>query len=57
MRIPGLGPKTVRRIWHELGITTLEGLKQAAESEQLRTLSGLGPRSEENVLKARRRKA
>ncbi len=52
MRIPGLGPKTVRRIWHELGITTLEGLKQAAESEQLRTLSGLGPRSEENVLKA-----
>ncbi len=52
MRIPGLGPKTVRRIWHELGITTLEGLKQAAESEQLRTLSGLGPRSEENVLRA-----
>ncbi len=51
-RIPGLGPKTARRIWHELGITTLEGLKQAAESEQLRTLSGLGPRSEENVLKA-----
>ena len=26
MRIPGLGPKTARRIWHELGITTLEGL-------------------------------
>ena len=52
MRIPGLGPKTARRIWHELGITTLEGLQQAAESEQLRTLSGLGPRSEENVLKA-----
>ena len=51
-RIPGLGPKTARRIWHELGITTLEGLKEAAESEQLRTLSGLGPRSEENVLKA-----
>jgi DNA polymerase (family 10) len=52
MRIPGLGPKTVRRIWLELGITTLEGLKEAAESERLRTLSGLGPRSEENVLKA-----
>jgi DNA polymerase (family X) len=52
MRIPGLGPKTVRRIWLELGITTLEGLREAAESEQLRTLSGLGPRSEENVLRA-----
>jgi DNA polymerase (family X) len=52
LRIPGLGPKTVRRIWQELGITTLAGLKEAAESERLRTLSGLGPRSEENVLKA-----
>ena len=52
LRIPGLGPKTARRIWHELGITTLEGLREAAESERLRTLSGLGARSEENVLKA-----
>src|SRR5262245_36262450 len=52
LRIPGLGPKTARRIWQELGITTLDGLREAAESERLRTLSGLGPRSEENVLKA-----
>jgi DNA polymerase (family 10) len=52
IRIPGLGPKTARRIWQELGITTLEGLRAAAEAEQLRTLSGLGPRSEENVLRA-----
>jgi DNA polymerase (family X) len=52
MQIPGLGPKTVRRIWHELGITTLEGLREAAASERLRTLSGLGAKSEENVLRA-----
>jgi DNA polymerase (family X) len=52
IKIPGLGPKTARRIWHELGITTLEGLREAAEAERLRTLSGLGPRSEENVLRA-----
>jgi DNA polymerase (family 10) len=52
IRIPGLGPKTARRIWHELGITTLEGLREAAEAQQLRTLSGLGPRSEENVIRA-----
>ena len=52
MRIPGLGPKTARRIWQELDITTLDGLREAAEAERLRTLSGLGPRSEENVLKA-----
>jgi DNA polymerase (family 10) len=52
MHLPGLGPKTARRIWKELGVETLADLKQAAESEQLRTLTGLGPKTEENVLKA-----
>jgi DNA polymerase (family 10) len=52
MRMPGLGPKTARRIWQELGVSTIEELKEAAESERLRTLSGLGPKTEENVLKA-----
>ena len=52
MRLPGLGPKTAARIWKELGISTLAGLKLAAESEQLRALSGLGAKSEEKILKA-----
>src|SRR4051794_19189629 len=52
MRLPGLGPKTARRIWQELGISTLAELKTAAETEQLRTLTGLGPKVEENVLAA-----
>src|SRR5438132_639411 len=52
MRLPGLGPKTASRIWQELGVTTIAGLKHAAESEQLRTLTGLGAKTEERVLKA-----
>ncbi len=52
MRLPGLGPKTARRIWKELGVTTLTGLKEAAEQEQLRSLAGLGAKSEEKILKA-----
>ena len=52
MHLPGLGPKTARRIWQELGVETLDDLKKAAETEQLRTLTGLGPKTEENVLKA-----
>ncbi|MDX6407324.1 MAG: polymerase [Gaiellaceae bacterium] len=52
MRLPGLGPKTAARIWHELGVTTIEELKQAAEQEQLRTLAGLGAKTEERILKA-----
>jgi DNA polymerase (family X) len=52
MRLPGLGPKTAARIWRELGITTLDELKQAAEGERLRALTGLGPKSEEKILAA-----
>jgi DNA polymerase (family X) len=52
LRLPGIGPKTAARIWTELGVTTLEGLKAAAEEGRLRDLSGLGARSEEKVLKA-----
>jgi DNA polymerase (family X) len=52
MRLPGLGPKTARRIWKELGVTTLAELKEAAEQERLRALAGLGAKSEEKILKA-----
>ena len=31
LRLPGLGPKTAARIWRELGVTTLDGLQEAAE--------------------------
>src|SRR2546423_9956960 len=54
MRLPGLGPKTARRIWQELGVTTLEDLQRAAEEERLRSLAGLGARSEERILHALR---
>jgi DNA polymerase (family 10) len=50
--IPGLGAKTARRIYEELGISTLEGLRAAAESEQLREIGGLGAKAEQNILAA-----
>jgi DNA polymerase (family X) len=52
MRLPGLGPKTAARIWRELGVETLDDLKAAAQGERLRTLAGLGPKSEEKILAA-----
>src|SRR5439155_6037075 len=52
MRLPGLGPKTAARIWRELGVTTIEELKEAAEAQRLRGLAGLGAKSEEKILKA-----
>src|SRR6266498_4162336 len=56
LNIPGLGPKTVRKIWQELGVSTLAELKDAARSQRLRTLPGLGAKLEENVLKSVGRK-
>lgn len=52
MHLPGLGPKTARRIWQELGVTTLPELRRAAEEQRLRTLTGLGPKLEESVVRA-----
>ena len=52
LRLPGVGPKTAARIWTELGITTLDALRAAAEEQRLRELSGLGPTSEEKILRA-----
>jgi len=50
MHVPGLGPKTTRKLWHDLGVTSLAELKAAAEAERLRTLAGLGAKTEEKVL-------
>jgi DNA polymerase (family 10) len=51
-RIPGLGARTARRLYDELGVSTLEELRTAAEEERIREIKGLGPKVEENVLAA-----
>ena len=51
-RIPGLGAKTARRLFDELGVASLEDLREAAQSEQIRDVRGLGAKVEENVLAA-----
>ncbi|MGN6867284.1 MAG: DNA polymerase/3'-5' exonuclease PolX [Solirubrobacteraceae bacterium] len=48
--LPGLGPKRARRLYEELGIDTLEGLKGAAEEQRIRGLKGFGPKAEEAIL-------
>jgi len=50
LRVPGVGPKTVRLIHAELGVDSLEGLRAAAEEGRLRTVKGLSERTEKNVL-------
>jgi DNA polymerase (family 10) len=49
-RVPGVGAKTARRLFDELGVSSLEDLQKAAEEKRIRALKGLGPKVEENVL-------
>lgn len=49
-RLPGLGPKRARRLFDELGIDSLDALREAAEAEKLRDVRGFGRRFEESVL-------
>jgi len=49
LRLEGVGPKRVNQIYAQLGITTLQELKEAVEKGELKDLPGLGPKSEENI--------
>ncbi len=50
LQIPGLGPKTVRQLHEELGITGIAELKAAAEGQRIRSVRGLSERTEHLVL-------
>lgn len=49
-RIPGLGPKTVRRLHDELDINTPEDLRAAVEAHEVMKLKGMGAKQEEKIL-------
>ena len=50
LRLPGVGPKTVRQLYRELGVKTVDELREAAESGRIRTLKGLSERTEQLIL-------
>ena len=49
--VEGIGPKTVQKLWEELGIRTLNDLEKAAKKGKIRELAGFGKKSEERMLK------
>lgn len=52
LRIQGLGPKKVRAIHLQLGLSTLEELEAACRDGRLSSLSGFGAKSQENILRS-----
>lgn len=51
-RIKGLGPKKVKQLWQELGITSLGELEYACRENRLVDLKGFGKKTQANVLKS-----
>ena len=51
-KLPGLGPKRARRLYEELGIDSLESLREAAETGRISELKGFGAKAEQSLLEA-----
>ncbi|SFH35781.1 DNA polymerase (family 10) [Nitrosospira sp. Nsp14] len=52
LRVPGLGPKRVRHLYHDLDVQTVEQLYSAARQGRIRALAGFGEKTELNILQA-----
>lgn len=52
LQIPGLGPKRVRTLYHDLDVQTAEQLYRAARDGRIRALPGFGEKTELNILQA-----
>jgi DNA polymerase (family X) len=51
-RIPGLGPKRAKLLHDEIGVSSIEELRAAAEDGRLKDVKGFGKKAEENVIAA-----
>ncbi len=50
LKVPDVGPKKVALFWKQAGITTVTELEAAARSGKLRSLPGMGEKSETKIL-------
>jgi DNA polymerase (family 10) len=50
MRVPGVGPKTAKRVFTELGVETVDEVLQAARDGRIRDLAGMGEKTEQAIL-------
>lgn len=54
LRLPGLGPKTAKVLYSELGIDSVESLQDALESGAVLKLPGFGERRRQQILQSMR---
>ncbi|MGM0439040.1 MAG: DNA polymerase/3'-5' exonuclease PolX [Patescibacteria group bacterium] len=52
LRVEGLGPKSIKKLYEELDIKNLKELKEKAENNEIANLKGFGDKTEKNILEA-----
>jgi DNA polymerase (family 10) len=52
LKIQGLGPKSIRTIWDQYRVSTIDGLEKLCEEHKLRDLPRMGAKLEEKVLRS-----
>ena len=50
LRVPGVGPKTVRILHETIGVDNLDDLRKAAQEGRIRTVKGLSEKAETSIL-------
>jgi DNA polymerase (family 10) len=50
--IKGIGPKKIRALWRELGLESVDALREAAEQNRVSALKGFGAKTQDAILAA-----
>ena len=50
LQVSGIGPRTVRLVYEQLGVESIDDLRDAAQEGRIRTLKGLSERTEQQIL-------
>ena len=52
LKVQGVGPKTILKLYKELGVTNIETLKAAADENKIAELEGFGPKKQQNIIES-----
>lgn len=50
LRVPGIGPRKAHRLYESLRVTSLAELAEAARAHRIRSVPGMGEKTEQNIL-------
>ncbi|MDF1537319.1 MAG: DNA polymerase/3'-5' exonuclease PolX [Candidatus Thorarchaeota archaeon] len=48
--IPGLGPKKIKLLYEEIGVTDLDSMEKAADDDKISVLKGMGKKTQDQIL-------